>query len=133
MRERNFTTTVDRSKLLNALRKNRDNHAGMCAEARAGFAAEAKRVFADRIKAIESGNLTKLSIRLEPPEDHTAEYNTAIQMAEWSTENTITLTSDEFRNFVMDEWDWLGLWLVQNRNYSASTNEYAEKKSHLVE
>lgn len=43
---------------------------------------------------------------LTTPEDHTKDYDRAIQMVEWSIEDTIELDTRQFQQLVMDEWEW---------------------------
>jgi hypothetical protein len=130
--DRQFTARVNRVDLLKTLKENRDRHVEMFAESIEGFRRYATAVLRQKLDEVACGKITNLSMHLNPPEDHSKEYNTAIQMMEWSEEETIELTANEFRNLVMDEWDWMGVWLVSNRGYSPSVRSYSNEKSHLV-
>jgi len=47
-------------------------------------------------------------IRLGVPQNHEEQYDTNIEMLEMTSETEITLTEVEFRQFIRDEWDWMG-------------------------
>jgi hypothetical protein len=113
---------------LETLRKNREQHSRIVAEARTGYIAEAKRAILAKLDELESGKVAALQFGLMPPADHTESYNTTIQMLEWHTGDEVTLSATEFRNFVMDEWDWAEHFLQSNRRYSqTAATEYVSK------
>lgn len=60
-----------------------------------------------------------ISFTLDAPRTHENEYEQAIQMLEWEKRPNIELTAGEFRNFVMDEWDWKQKFLVDNQFYTS--------------
>jgi len=58
----------------------------------------------------------------------TAAYDTAISMLELSEAQNITLTAQTYRQFVLDEWDWMDNWLLSNAAYSKSAADIASAK-----
>jgi len=60
--------------------------------------------------------------------DYTSSYDTAIQMLEWSKDDTIEMASSEFRKLVEDEWDWTDAFLLSNSAYSAAASLTASNK-----
>ena len=43
---------------------------------------------------------------LSAPEDHTADYDAAIEMLEWHEEPQVVLSVHEFQCYVRNKWDW---------------------------
>lgn len=58
--------------------------------------------------------------RLVLPSDHTADYDRVLAMLELEVANTVVLQTEEFRNYVQDEWAWSRNWAASNSNYVAS-------------
>jgi hypothetical protein len=54
------------------------------------------------------GDQNDFYIRLSVPQNHEEQYDTNIEMLEMTSETEITLTEVEFRQFILDEWDWMG-------------------------
>lgn len=109
------TTTI-----LQKVMQNREKHAGIVAEAREGFLKKAKEVLEAEMGKLKEGKLKTLSVQLQPPADHTSEYDTVIQMLQLHTEDTITLDADGVRMFVEDKWDWTEAFLGSNAHYSGT-------------
>lgn len=88
-------------------------------------------VLAARLKDARDGKLVSLSFELYPPAEHLDEYDTVIEMLEMDQEilvELIALTAQEFRQFVMDEWDWTDSFLSSNVGYSVSAMAAAEAR-----
>lgn len=56
------------------------------------------------------------------PEHHLDEYDRYIQMLEWSTDNEVVLTEDQFACIIMDNWRWQTGW--KQAIYTMSNNRY---------
>lgn len=136
--------SVNRQKLLVALKENRKKHISDYIAAVAGYKVQAtKRLAALKTKIIDSVNdnfssiqsrierfdpddplqdkvvLTSVtSFDLQVPRSHEEAYDVAIQMAEWEVSETITLTQSQFECFVLDSWDWKTSFDVLNKSYS---------------
>lgn len=113
-----MTTTVERAKLLETLKANREEHAQIVQEAREGYVDRAAKVLERRLAQLREGHAVSLHFDLYPPLDHTTAYDTTIKMLEWTTEETVTLGADEFRHLVEDEWEWTDSFLERNAVYS---------------
>lgn len=122
-----MTIKANREQVLETLRKNRDAHVKMVAEAREGFLLEAKSWLRARLKEVKAGKAPDLESDLEPPPNHTNVYDTAIRMLELSVDGTISLTSEQVRNLVMDEWDWKEVFIQTTTNYSNSVQKLRKK------
>ena len=95
----------------------------MYKEARDGYIEAAKVAVTRRIEQLRDNRVVNLHFSLRPPEDHTSVYDTAITMVELHQDSTLTLSAQEVRMLVQDEWDWTNNWLVANSAYSADINE----------
>ena len=65
-------------------------------------------------------NFDKLNdiLNLPRPVDKSEEYDRAIEMLEMSVDIRVTITSQEFRNYVQDKWDWTDQMLHSNTRYA---------------
>jgi len=124
-------TKIEKDKLLVKLKDNRDNHRSMYLEARAGYIQKAKEKIIEKLNSLEEGKVERLIFGLTVPEDKTSIYDQVIGMLEWTEEKVISLTAEEFRNFVLDEWDWLGSWITANQGYSKNARDYGKMKGIL--
>ena len=124
----NMNMNVPREKLLTELRVNRIRHKEIVKEARVSYVAKAEKVLLVRLGQIKEGEIVRLDFSLRPPQDYTAAYDTAIQMLEWSTDETVEVSASEFRKLAMDEWDWMDDFLITNSVGSRRATEYMATK-----
>lgn len=61
-------------------------------------------------------------IDLVPPLNHTEDYDIALGMLELHAEDTVSITAEEYRNFILDDWDW-------SSSFSSSSSSYASSSS----
>lgn len=120
----NISVTCNKDEVLRTLRENREKHIEMVKESRAGYLKKAQEVLAARMKELAEGKLVALNFSLSVPHDNTKIYTSTIKMLEAHTETTITLTADEFRRMMEDEWDWTDGFIAINKAYSASVSAY---------
>ena len=114
--------------LISKLEANREQHAAIVAEARAGYLAKAKRVLEERLETIAREKIVSLSFTLSTPQDHTAEYDTALGMLRMAVESNIDLNAGDYRQLVEDEWGWTDQFLYGNACYSSTSRRFAEAK-----
>ena len=141
---RERTVTVDRLKLLDTLKTNRETHQREYRESVAGYRQaaikELERQLAKAVRLVqENGSIIRMKIEkfdpddplddlvtvissisfnLEVPKDHTKSYDVAIEMATWEVSETIELTQSQFQCFVMDDWEWKREFEGLNKTYS---------------
>lgn len=125
--------TCKKDEILSALKKNRETHAKLCAEARVGYLSAAQTALEKKLGALREGKLAALSFSLVVPKDFTAVYDTTIAMLESHTGETIELDADEYRHLVQDEWEWTRDFLVSNSHYSEGTRGWAAEKAFNIE
>jgi hypothetical protein len=100
------TVNVSQEQLLADLVKNRKKHAKEY-ELAAKEYKEAARVAVEKLlEKIVSGKPFKLYISIPEPVSHVSDYDCTIQMVEMSVDRIIELTELEFRQYVLDEWQW---------------------------
>ena len=109
-----------KDEILAKLRTNRETHATIVAEARKGYVERARESLRERLDQLESGKIVSRAFSLEPPQDHSDVYDTAIQMLELATDDVIEMDSTQVRTLVMDQWDWSRQFLTSNAQYSAT-------------
>lgn len=101
------TVKVEKAKLLETVKKNKEAHKLEYAEAMEGYRDEFDRQLAAKRKALKKGELPNQSFMgLPVPSEHTAEYEQVELMLEFSVDDIVELEHHEFSNYVMDEWGW---------------------------
>jgi hypothetical protein len=124
---------VNKNDLLEKVKANLEKHLREYGEAVEGYKTEAKALLTQRkkevVKALDSkiNELDSEAVRLDlpvnlsfhlpVPESHEKDYRQVILMTEMSVDDTLTLKSDEFACFVMDDWDWKENFSVTNARY----------------
>lgn len=117
MRNEDMSVRVNKGKLLDTVRENRDAHRSLFLSAQERYRTIAIRELDDRLRRTREGEPINLSFRLPAPEDYTEQYDIAIAMVEWEVGEEIELTRMEFEQFVLNKWSW-------NRSFAASTDAY---------
>lgn len=123
---------VRRDELLVKIRENRIKHVAEYDEAVAGYkeaAAEAidsataklKRQV-EELRAGEVIALTAVMFNLRVPQNHSKDYDQVIAMLEMSVDDELSIRSDEFACYVMDDWDWKGDFLDVSNSYKSSSS-----------
>ena len=115
-----MTVKISCDALLLKLRDNRAKHAAVFNEARQGYIDKAQKALEVKMCELREGKVSRLYFDLKVPENHLSEYDTVIQMLEWSKDDTIEITMVDFGNFVEDKWQWQKDWLLSNVGYSAT-------------
>lgn len=71
-----------------------------------------------RLDEISAGGPIHLVINLPTPVDYTEEYDDAITRFEWHIGDEIELTTQEFKQYVLDKWGWEPLFAANTRSYT---------------
>jgi hypothetical protein len=121
-----MTTTVSKEKLLDALRVNLARHSQIVQEARDGYVTQAREALERRLEELRTGKVVSLKFTLNPPLDYSEVYRTAIQMLEWNADEMIVLQADEFKQLVLDEWDWIDGFIASNSAYSTTARRLSD-------
>jgi hypothetical protein len=109
---------VNKSELLDKLQHNRELHHGIFLEALEGYRKEALRLFGENLDKIKKGKPFLSYVSLTTPVDHTADYDAAIGLLNFSIDDSVDLDEESYRSFVLDEWAWKKQFLSTNSYYS---------------
>lgn len=123
-----LTINADTKKVLEILRRNREEHQSMLKDARIGYLKEAKQAILRKLEQLKEDKIVELVFRLKPPEDYTLVYDTVIHALELHVDPNIELEGDQVRHLMMNEWDWMDSWLISNSGYARSIKEVATRK-----
>lgn len=108
---------VEKLKLLEIVRTNREKHAKDYTEAVQGYFVSAIDSMEKALARVSEGNLDPINISEQPPVSHLAEYDRAIRKLVMTIDDIIELNDLAFRNYVDDEWSWRQSWNFQNTKY----------------
>lgn len=111
---------VDREKLLGTLRENKAKHVAEYESAVEAYRDKAEKALRKRAIEIRDGKTLRKEVDdLPEPRSFVADYDRAIAMVEWSEEGQIVLEEQDFRAFVLDEWNWRGQFAGTTALYNA--------------
>lgn len=123
--------TVERKRLLDTLKTNRDKHIEDYKQSCDGYRIKAIEVgekfskkLRDAINKIKTGGPDSLIYLPSPeslavPRSQEAAYNQAIAMVDMSVGDNFVLTAGQFSCWVMDDWDWKDSWSKSNALYQS--------------
>lgn len=60
------------------------------------------------LATVKKGEKSDFYLALPAPKSYEDRYDTVIEMLSMTTDKEIELTEQEFRQLIMDEWDWKG-------------------------
>jgi hypothetical protein len=112
---------INKEQLLAVVTKNMNGHRDLFLKAVDGYQIEAIKMLKEHISAIKADKLYPIMINLPVPEDHTKDYERVVKMIEMDKRNDIELTEQEFKMYVMDDWNWKDQWTTSNFAYLNST------------
>lgn len=120
------------SDLVTKLKSNRIKHEKEYREAVADFRTLCKKKLTWAVSKVKepdakidiSKQISSLSISESAPCCYLRSYDRAITMLEMSSDTIIEVTEEDFRNYVMDEWNWKDSFTISNRGYKMSVNEF---------
>lgn len=116
---------VKKEQLRATLLKNRDTHVADFEIAWDAFRGKAERNLQrllDKLRDAPRGAAVELYVGLEPPQNHVGDYTRAIEMLDWEVGEEVTLTEQEFQQFVQDDWSWKQQFSMTNIKYTGSAS-----------
>lgn len=122
---RTFPVLIE--KLLDHLKKNRNEHQEIVEEAQVAFRNRAIKEMDRMIAQAKKGEEIVMRVNLTVPTIHLKEYDNAIGilgMTKEAGETTVEITADEYDRFVDNNWDW-------TRNFATSNAPYSRKAADL--
>lgn len=110
--------SVEVTRLVETLKKNRDEHRDIFLKAQSVYREKVIEAFEERLESIRNGEKIVTWINLPEPEDHTQDFNDAIEMLEWETRERIELSPRDFKRYVQNRWEWEASFTANTRSYS---------------
>lgn len=104
--------TITRTRLLATLVANRAKHKTEYLEAMEGWHKRVKLSALDFADYVENTPVQKISfqslaaVREDKPRSYLQAYDEAVELFKWDEVEQVELTMSEFRNYVLDKWDW---------------------------
>jgi len=108
---------VGKVDLLARLKENLESHRKVFLEAQKGYRKQVIEELDKMINDAKEGKPIRRSITLPEPSDHTEDYKVVIEMLEMSIDETFEISQREFRNYVLDKWDWSQMAFMANSTY----------------
>lgn len=112
------TVKVDKEKLLNILKENRQKHVDTFDKVMEAYRDKSIELLEEHIERIKSGAVEKVAVALPAPENYEEEYDRAIAMVEWHEDDIIKLESYEFDCWVRDQWRWKDNFVAMSQTYN---------------
>ena len=109
--------TVNQLELLTKLKENRAKHEKEYAAAKEGFRKLLIEELEEKLADAKAGERVELSFENTKPVSHLKDYDDVIGMLEFSTEVEITINHQQYRQYVLNEWDWTRQWQTSNVAY----------------
>lgn len=114
------TIKVHKEQLLETLKANRENHVNTYEEVLQAYRDKCVELLEEHIERIREGAVEKVHVSLPVPQNYEEEYDRAIAMIEWHTEETVELDVLSFDQYIRDNWSW-------KRNFSETNMIYGVK------
>jgi len=114
---------VQKTELVAALTKNRDQHAKDYKEALGGYYMQAEKEFEAKLVKIKAGEKFSTYFKdLAKPQYHIKEYNDVIDMLGVSSDETVYISMEDYLKYYKNEWDWQASWSLSNSGYATLYN-----------
>jgi hypothetical protein len=98
----NREVSIEKSKLIEKIKENRDIHIKEYEQAVIAYKKEAEIQLKKLTKNLKDGLLT-LRLNLVTPVNRSSEYNKVIEMFEWEISDVVKLTQREFNEYIHDD------------------------------
>jgi len=121
----NMVLTYKIEDVLNALKKNREEHMAIYNEAIENFWKTAEKKaeeFFGKVKNREGGSEKRITFNINVPQHHLAEYDTVIKMLEMTKESEIALSQSQVNQYIMDRWGFQENFLCTVSGFSDMSN-----------
>lgn len=100
------SVVVNKCELITIIRGNARRHLEVFSESMVGYKKQAERLLVQELTKLRDGREFTLNIPLQKPQNHIGDYNKTLKMLEMSVDDKIALSSSEFSQYVLDDWQW---------------------------
>lgn len=121
------TVRVTKEKILDRIRKNRDDHRQIFEEALAGWQQQVIHDLEAAVEDAKAGKGVRYRFNLPKPEDHTDDYDSVIELLEMSEDEEFELSAHEFQSYVLDKWGWQAAFLRTSSSYGSTLSASKEQ------
>ena len=120
---------VNKTKLLETLKANREKHIVAHKEAKTGYRKAAIDALTEELGKAKDNEKFSLSFHHLPrPRSHEKEYDQVIGLLEMVISDTIEITTSDYQQFVLDKWSWKREWAMSNSTYAVSAAGSTEEE-----
>jgi hypothetical protein len=96
------TISVNKAKLIEQIKLNKENHIKEYEKAIVAYKEEALRQLNEQIQKVQEGSLNA-KLELITPINNAVNYDKIIEMFEWEVNDVVELEQQEFNEYVQDE------------------------------
>lgn len=114
------SVTVKKKDLIKKVTKNRKKHRDIFLKAQEAYRTEVIKILDERLKSARDGKKISLVFHLPEPVDYTTSYDTALEMLTWEIGDEIVLDEQTFKQLVLNQWSWAGLFAANTASYLAT-------------
>lgn len=108
---------VDKAQLIETLTTNRDEHRAIFLKAQERYREKMIEELDRALLDAREGRAIKRAFALPVPEDHTDDFNTALEMLNWDQGDSVELGQHEFRQYVQNRWQWEASFTTNSLSY----------------
>jgi hypothetical protein len=109
--------TIDKMQLQERIMANHAKHREMYERAIEGYRKTVIGWFNEQVDRAKAGAGFETAFAMPKPVDHTADYEQILDMLQMSVEVEITLSHQEFAQYVRDDWGWKREFIATSSNY----------------
>lgn len=110
------------SYLKRVLTENRHEHKKEFEVTYSGFRNQVITLMEENLEKAKNGDEVITRIDLNPPIDHTEDYDIVLDMLRIHEDSKITVTQEEYKNFILDKWHWSSSFSSSSSSYSRSSS-----------
>ena len=119
---------IKKSKLIEKLTENLEKHDDVYNEAVDNYWKEVKETFEEKVEEAKemideretSNGGINLSIYIEAPVSYKEAYVDTLAMLEYEVDDEVELTQNEFKSYVLNQWNWSNQFLTSNAMYASA-------------
>lgn len=121
--QNNMKIKVNKDRLLEILRENRDKHEADYSKAKTGFRKLLEKELEKKLQLCRDGKKVELSFKNQKPTNNLKDYDDVIGMLELSTDEELEIDHKQYKEYVKNEWDWAKHWHTSNSAYLSAAIE----------
>ncbi len=115
--------TVNKAALIAKITEERDQHKALYDKAVIAYTAQfveaAQRFAEESVKRARKGEGFVQFGWLPVPEEHTEDFDRALQMLEWEIGDEVVLSEHDFATLVQNQWGWARSFLSNTTSYTS--------------